>query len=378
MNRHSGRSSSPTEPTSMWNESSPLTELSPSPALPLDPVKLEPCSRPTSPHFIIEPLLPSAVHKSTSSQLVSHRRSQTPATQTELAEQLLLSQSLAPPTQVPLRATHATSDMLEMMGSFRLNPFAFHTRNKAAGQREDVYLTWCGEEPKPLDEEPVMIEWQLEGYSESDGTLEDLNLIRMDEVSCSGSDDAPSPLHDSNVQLPFPFTTMSQSTISSPDAYRTPVTPPTISPGPPTGIGTQEHLMKQPERGFNDQNSEILSTDSGDARFRLPAAAFPGFPGVPLNHSESDLRFDSPLSSSSSSPLSSCYRRSGSTECFSKPHTYVSRPYPSPAERGRLQLHPGNSDPCPAPDTSRYRGPIDSLNKPGCGVNNVRYKLLVL
>ncbi|KAH7887003.1 hypothetical protein F5I97DRAFT_1090529 [Phlebopus sp. FC_14] len=64
--------------------------------------------------------------------------------------------SLAPPTQVPLRATQASKAMRKMMGVFRLNPFAIH---ESAGQPT---TTWSGEDPGPLEEEPQMFEFQLD------------------------------------------------------------------------------------------------------------------------------------------------------------------------------------------------------------------------
>jgi len=69
-----------------------------------------------------------------------------------------LSQSLAPPTEVPLRATQAPPEMRSMMGVFRLNPFAMHSGEG----RGVVAPTWCGEEAHPLDDEPIIFEFQLE------------------------------------------------------------------------------------------------------------------------------------------------------------------------------------------------------------------------
>ncbi|KAJ8082812.1 hypothetical protein PM082_008668 [Marasmius tenuissimus] len=362
------RTSSSTESWSMWNEPSPLTELSPSPSLPLDPVKREPFSRPSSPHFIIEPLLP-VVHKPSSHHLDSHRSSESPITQSELAERLLLSQSLAPPTQVPLRATHATSEMLEMMGSFRLNPFAFHTKNKGV-ERDDTYLTWCGEEPKPLDEEPIIIEWQLEGCS--DGTLEGIDLIVMDDQSCSASDDGAPPFHDSSQQLPFPFPMTSQlSSNCSSDTHCTAVSLPVASPGPATEETPDRRPIEPPERSINDEKFGAVSDDSANARFRLPTATSNLVQGAPSSHSENDLRFDSPESSSSSSSHGSCYRRASSTEYPPRLHNSgISRPYPNPAERGRVQLHPRNNEVCQPSEPFRYRGPIDPMLNGGANISH--------
>ncbi|KAJ7031992.1 hypothetical protein C8F04DRAFT_1396904 [Mycena alexandri] len=68
-----------------------------------------------------------------------------------------LSQTLAPPTEVPLRATQASPTMRRMMGVFRLNPFAMH----AHGGR-GILAPWAGGEARPLDEEPRIFEFQLE------------------------------------------------------------------------------------------------------------------------------------------------------------------------------------------------------------------------
>ncbi|KAG0706942.1 hypothetical protein DFH29DRAFT_899269 [Suillus ampliporus] len=73
------------------------------------------------------------------------------------------STSLAPPTEVPLRATQASKAMRKMMGVFRLNPFSMH---EGGGQ---AMSTWMGEDAGPLDEEPQIFEFQLDvGYRESD------------------------------------------------------------------------------------------------------------------------------------------------------------------------------------------------------------------
>jgi len=73
------------------------------------------------------------------------------------------SASLAPPTEVPLRATQASKPMRKMMGVFRLNPFSMH---EGGGQ---AMSTWIGEVAGPLEEEPQIFEFQLDiGYRESD------------------------------------------------------------------------------------------------------------------------------------------------------------------------------------------------------------------
>ena len=67
-----------------------------------------------------------------------------------------LNQTLAPPTEVPLRATQASKEMRKMMGVFRLNPFAMHN-----GEGRGVMpALWGG--GGPLEEEPLIFEFQLD------------------------------------------------------------------------------------------------------------------------------------------------------------------------------------------------------------------------
>ncbi|KAG6825886.1 hypothetical protein H0H92_001987 [Tricholoma furcatifolium] len=66
------------------------------------------------------------------------------------------SSTLAPPTEVPLRATQASSDMRRMMTVFRLNPFAMHSggcRGTLPNHQESAH---------PLESEPVTFEFQLD------------------------------------------------------------------------------------------------------------------------------------------------------------------------------------------------------------------------
>ena len=65
--------------------------------------------------------------------------------------------------------------MKKMMGVFRLNPFAMHSLSVKLEDREDGLAwdedslpAWCG--GRPLDEEPLMIEFQLDlnGADEED------------------------------------------------------------------------------------------------------------------------------------------------------------------------------------------------------------------
>ncbi|KAG6917124.1 hypothetical protein DXG01_003790 [Tephrocybe rancida] len=72
------------------------------------------------------------------------------------ANSTLLSQSLAPPTEVPLRATQASSDMRRMMTVFRLNPFAIHS----GGSRGTVPAKF--EKAHALESAPLTFEFQLD------------------------------------------------------------------------------------------------------------------------------------------------------------------------------------------------------------------------
>ncbi|KAG1761080.1 hypothetical protein EDD22DRAFT_848000 [Suillus occidentalis] len=98
------------------------------------------------------------------------------------------SASLAPPTEVPLRATQASKAMRKMMGVFRLNPFSMH---EGGGQ---AMSSWMGEDAGPLDEEPQVFEFQLDvGYRDSDEEeLEEHHLQPLIEV--------PEPAPDENTR----------------------------------------------------------------------------------------------------------------------------------------------------------------------------------
>ncbi|KAF7360191.1 hypothetical protein MVEN_00747800 [Mycena venus] len=99
----------------------------------------------------------------------------------------LLPQMLAPPTEVPLRATQASAHMRRMMGVFRLNPFAMH----AHGGR-GVLAPWAGGEAGPLDEEPRIFEFQLELLAdEATPKLEEQEHTSLDVRPRPFSLDAP-------------------------------------------------------------------------------------------------------------------------------------------------------------------------------------------
>ena len=92
-----------------------------------------------------------------------------------------LKQTLAPPTEVPLRATQASKEMRKMMGVFRLNPFAMHS-----GEGRGVMpALWCG--GGPLEEEPLIFEFQLDIDDDSGDTQFDFVGI----PSSSGASGSP-------------------------------------------------------------------------------------------------------------------------------------------------------------------------------------------
>lgn len=65
-------------------------------------------------------------------------------------------------TEVPLRATQATTEMRRMMGVFRLDPFTMHN----AIRDSSANLNWNGEPIGPLREEPSHVEFQLDFYGD--------------------------------------------------------------------------------------------------------------------------------------------------------------------------------------------------------------------
>ncbi|KAG1826686.1 hypothetical protein EV424DRAFT_1643254 [Suillus variegatus] len=100
------------------------------------------------------------------------------------------SASLAPPTEVPLRATQASKAMRKMMGVFRLNPFSMH---EGGGQ---AMSTWMGEDAGPLDEEPQVFEFQLDvGYRDSDEELDEQHPSHLQTLV-----EVPEPGPDENTR----------------------------------------------------------------------------------------------------------------------------------------------------------------------------------
>lgn len=83
--------------------------------------------------------------------------------------------------EVPLRATNACRAQKQMMGSFRLDPFAMHNGVKlgpggqSGGMTNGEGSTGGLPEPGPLEEEPQTFEWLVEldgngyGHSENEG-----------------------------------------------------------------------------------------------------------------------------------------------------------------------------------------------------------------
>ncbi|KAJ3879508.1 hypothetical protein F5051DRAFT_451494 [Lentinula edodes] len=190
---------------------------------------------PDSPKFIIEPLLPSSLVTKRSSS--SSPEPCSSPTQAELESQLLLSQALAPPTEVPLRATQACDDMRQMMRSFRLNPFSIFTSNGKDLKSDisdcsdlDPVVTWCGEIAKPLDEEPLIFEWQLDDYrSGLEGELPQLIVLDDGEGSLdiTGPEDSileATPREDPESPMIFsPSESLLSSEVASRSGFSTPV-----------------------------------------------------------------------------------------------------------------------------------------------------------
>jgi hypothetical protein len=94
--------------------------------------------------------------------------------------------SSAPPAEVPLRATQASKEMRRMMGVFRLNPFAMHSLSRGRDTDDSpdgsptASVSWSGE-AGPLDQEPVMFEFQL--HISGLDTEDDRPLLRSQDLS---------------------------------------------------------------------------------------------------------------------------------------------------------------------------------------------------
>ena len=78
-----------------------------------------------------------------------------------------------PPTEVPLRASQASPEMLEMMTVFRVNPFAIQGSAKV-GAPQPLSLEAC-----PLDEEPLVFEFQLDLLDDAGNAKVDPDLAQL-------------------------------------------------------------------------------------------------------------------------------------------------------------------------------------------------------
>ncbi|KAG2069195.1 hypothetical protein BDR04DRAFT_722304 [Suillus decipiens] len=127
------------------------------------------------------------------------------------------STSLAPPTEVPLRATQASKAMRKMMGVFRLNPFSMH---EGGGQ---AMSTWMGEDAGPLDEEPQIFEFQLDvGYRDSDEELEEQapsHLQTLIEVAEPGPDENTRWAEGDECDLSYPPVSHNSWAINNPPCH---------------------------------------------------------------------------------------------------------------------------------------------------------------
>ncbi|KAG1747379.1 hypothetical protein EDB19DRAFT_302730 [Suillus lakei] len=127
------------------------------------------------------------------------------------------SASLAPPTEVPLRATQASKAMRKMMGVFRLNPFSMH---EGGGQ---AMSTWMGEDAGPLDEEPQVFEFQLDvGFRDSDDEVEEQapsHLQTLVEVPELGLDENTRWAEGDDSELSYPPVSHNSWAINEPPCH---------------------------------------------------------------------------------------------------------------------------------------------------------------
>jgi hypothetical protein len=89
-----------------------------------------------------------------------------------------------------------------MMGVFRLNPFAIHS---GAG-RGVIPSSWYGGEARPLDEEPVTLEFQLELDVQLGSPQEKLRAFSPDFELEGDHDETPSEWTEYESQPVFPIT----------------------------------------------------------------------------------------------------------------------------------------------------------------------------
>lgn len=143
----------PSPPISHSHSPSPFTSV----------VKVEPTEDPSNACFIIE-------NPTTRSTYLNDKGQLDPSVVGTKVASFVSSQALAPPTEVPLRATQAPKKMKGMMGVFRINPFAMHNGSDGKGSAPTV--CW---EPGPLEEEPVMFEFQLDLIGYGDDEEEEVN-----------------------------------------------------------------------------------------------------------------------------------------------------------------------------------------------------------
>jgi hypothetical protein len=88
----------------------------------------------------------------------------------------ILTQSLAPPNEVPLRATYAPKEMRNMMSVFWINPFAMHCAGRGAVLMSAFSLGKAG----PLEEEPLVFEFKLDDVA----SVETGGLTDLREQTC--------------------------------------------------------------------------------------------------------------------------------------------------------------------------------------------------
>ncbi|KAF9528360.1 hypothetical protein CPB83DRAFT_894398 [Crepidotus variabilis] len=161
------------------------------------PVKVEPDDR--DGRFIMELTSYSSKRPSSSRSTPS-----SPGTSALNAASEINSQP--PPAEVPLRATQAPKEMRRMMGVFRLNPFAMHSLSVVNdddpldGSQETSAASWCGGEARPLEEEPIILEFQL-------------NIAGLSAVG-DGAEDLPAGPSNER-QTPTPLLNMDEAKLRS-------------------------------------------------------------------------------------------------------------------------------------------------------------------
>ncbi|KAG6844047.1 hypothetical protein H0H87_010286 [Tephrocybe sp. NHM501043] len=199
---------------------------------------------------------------------------------TPQASSTLLSQSLAPPTEVPLRATQASTDMRRMMTVFRLNPFTMHS-GPGRGTVPVHYDT-----AQPLDSEPITFEFQLD----IDPAILDPDPVNDPDLRAFSPD---FELHDKSADPHDP-------PLPSDPWYDFPETSSTSSPPPPWNLSypdSDDHFPSINISAFHHPSSSRRPPPPHSNDVHPTYTQKPGPSGYNTSSSSSGVHYHSPPTS---------------------------------------------------------------------------------